>query len=144
MTAVGAGAIKTPFLKMQLQMRMLRITTGSSSALLLAVLSAALAGADERGIGKELLTEASGLLERDSPEPGRAADLWADIGFAQAKLGMPDSASASFVRAWKATAGVKDDFDRSNAVTCTAEQQLLAVALAPNSPQANSGTARPR
>lgn len=64
-----------------LDMRVLRIATVTTS-LLLAMVCSAPVRADDLSLARELLTEAAGLLDRQSLSPERAADLWTNIASA--------------------------------------------------------------
>ena len=111
-----------------LDMRVLRIATVTTS-LLLAMVCSAPVRADDLSLARELLTEAAGLLDRQSLSPERAADLWTNIASAQAKVGQVEAATASFARAWKAAGAIHDDYHRGLALNNTADQQTSAGQL---------------
>jgi tetratricopeptide (TPR) repeat protein len=114
---------------------MLRLAT-PTTVLLAAVLSAASARADDVDRMRQLLREAgdlvllcqaSSLLQPQPPDALHAANLWTEIGSAQAKIGEHPAAQVSFDRAWKVGAAIEDRFDRPwRALGETARQQVLA------------------
>ena len=74
-----------------------------------------------------LLCQASSLLQPQPPDALHAANLWTEIGSAQAKIGEHQAAQVSFDRAWKVGAAIQDRFDRPfRALGETARQQVLA------------------
>src|SRR5579871_1987795 len=74
-----------------------------------------------------VFSQAYGLFPQPSPSAGRAAELWTDIGVAQATLGDAKAASGSFDRAWRAGASIKDDFRRIYGVLSETTQRQASA-----------------